>query len=62
MNKISLNISKGKLISIGRLKLLIGLSPKNKKQISNDKMCVCEENAMGNAISGWCVIHKTEWI
>ena len=26
-----------------------------------DSACICEDNAKGRAISGWCSKHKTDW-
>tara|TARA_R110000796_G_scaffold97757_1_gene204984 strand:+ start:51 stop:266 length:216 start_codon:yes stop_codon:yes gene_type:complete len=65
MRSISLNIEKGKVISIGRLKILIGLAPKNKPQSDvhvMDNACLCEQNARGQVVSGWCRKHHTDWM
>ncbi|MFT6125878.1 MAG: hypothetical protein ACJAVA_000320 [Flavobacteriaceae bacterium] len=62
MKSISINIEKGKVISIGRLKILIGLAPKNKQQCDIDSACICEQNARGQVASGWCREHHTDWM
>jgi hypothetical protein len=69
MMLISINIEKGKVISIGRLKILIGLASKNKplpKQCDIhgvvDSACLCEQNARGQVVSGWCRKHHTDWM
>jgi len=69
MNNISLNIQKGKIIKIGRLRILIGLTPKNKPKLKQcnihgvvDSACICEQNARGKVVSGWCSKHQTDWM
>lgn len=68
-NNISFNIEKGKIIRIGRLRILIGLSPKNKAEPKQcnahddvDSTCICEKNARGEVVSGWCEKHHTDWV
>jgi hypothetical protein len=69
MKSISINIEKGKVISIGRLKIIVGLAPKNKPLPNKcdihsvvEGECICEQNARGQVVSGWCRKHHTDWM
>lgn len=51
----SFKLKKGKLITIGRLKILIGITPRKKEVVTEGK-CICETSEIG-----WYREHHTDW-
>lgn len=34
----------------------------NQKTTEDKGLCLCEQNAKGHIVSGWCREHKTDWL
>ena len=45
------------------IKKIIGIfSTSNTKNEIDKSKCICELNASGQQLSGWCVKHHTDWM
>ena len=47
------------------IKRIFGKKDRNKQcdiHVVVSSACICEENAKGKAISGWCSKHHTDWL